>query len=195
MKNLLQQVQAFAAQAHAGQIRKYASEPYIQHPIRVMQNCSKRSTDKALLAAALLHDVLEDTPVTQQTLLSFLQTLTDVATAQRILHITVELTDVFTKQAYPQLNRRQRKQKEHERLAHTSFEAQTIKYADIIDNSTDVVTQDPDFARTFLHEYQHLLQLITKGDAELYTLAVATVAQCRELLQQHLTAKHPGNTR
>jgi (p)ppGpp synthase/HD superfamily hydrolase len=193
MKNMLEKVQAFAAQAHAGQIRKYANEPYVQHPIRVMQTCSGYSNDTALLAAALLHDVVEDTAVTETALHAFLSTITHAATAQRIVHITVELTDAFTKQAYPQLNRGQRKQKEHERLAHTSFEAQTIKYADIIDNSRDVVTQDPEFARTFLHEYHQLLQLITKGHAELYTLAVATVAQCRELLQQHLPTNQPGN--
>lgn len=48
-----------AANAHAGQVDK-ANQPYILHPIRVM--LSVRSEKERL--AAVLHDVVEDTPIT-----------------------------------------------------------------------------------------------------------------------------------
>ena len=48
-----------ATQAHAGQVDK-AGQPYIAHPLRVMQSMS---TDAEKIAA-VLHDVVEDTPVT-----------------------------------------------------------------------------------------------------------------------------------
>lgn len=55
----------FAAKAHAKQRRKSTDVPYIIHPVGVMMvlvECSE--TDPELLAAALLHDTVEDTGVT-----------------------------------------------------------------------------------------------------------------------------------
>lgn len=54
---------AFAAKAHAGQMDK-CGEPYILHPLRVFDIVKKRGGSDAACAAALLHDVVEDTPVT-----------------------------------------------------------------------------------------------------------------------------------
>lgn len=56
---------SIATKAHAGQFDK-ACKPYIEHPKRVAANCA---TD-IQKAAALLHDVIEDTPVTADDLLS-----------------------------------------------------------------------------------------------------------------------------
>jgi (p)ppGpp synthase/HD superfamily hydrolase len=55
----------FAARAHAKQRRKSTDVPYIIHPVGVMMvlvECNE--TDPELLAAALLHDTVEDTGVT-----------------------------------------------------------------------------------------------------------------------------------
>ncbi|MFZ1022720.1 MAG: HD domain-containing protein [Thermoplasmata archaeon] len=54
----------FAAAAHLGQTRKDRRTAYIVHPIAVMRILSSELgvTDPDLLCAALLHDVLEDTP-------------------------------------------------------------------------------------------------------------------------------------
>jgi uncharacterized protein (DUF2384 family) len=86
-----------------------------------------------------------------------------------------ELTDVYTHQAYPQLNRRVRKQKERERMALTSVDAQTIKYADILDNAIDIIESADDFASKFLFECRALLQHISKGNAELYLRVINKV--------------------
>ena len=53
----------FAANAHAGQ-RRVSGEPYISHPIAVAAQVSEWHLDAQALAAALLHDVLEDSKVT-----------------------------------------------------------------------------------------------------------------------------------
>ncbi|MCX6751562.1 MAG: HD domain-containing protein [Candidatus Nomurabacteria bacterium] len=50
----------FAAQKHDGQYRKGDSIPYIVHPIQVAFGVSKYTNDQEIIAAALLHDVLED---------------------------------------------------------------------------------------------------------------------------------------
>ena len=53
----------FAAKAHEGQNRR-SGEPYISHPIAVAQLLASLNLDAGSIKAALLHDVLEDTPAT-----------------------------------------------------------------------------------------------------------------------------------
>ena len=53
-----------AEQAHSGQTRS-SGEPYITHPISVALICASWQLDGDAICAALMHDVLEDTPVSQ----------------------------------------------------------------------------------------------------------------------------------
>jgi hypothetical protein len=79
------------------------------------------------------------------------------------------------KKDYPKMNRRTRKAKEQIRIADTSADAQTIKYADIIDNCNEIVKHDPDFAKVFLYECRANLRVMGKGNADLYNRAVQKV--------------------
>ena len=54
----------FSESAHRGQFRK-SGEPYITHPLAVASILSQWRLDAQGLAAALLHDVMEDTSVTK----------------------------------------------------------------------------------------------------------------------------------
>ncbi|MCR5098087.1 MAG: HD domain-containing protein [Lachnospiraceae bacterium] len=54
----------YAAQAHRGTFRKGSGLPYIVHPMEVMMICKNLSDDPDVIAAAALHDVVEDTPHT-----------------------------------------------------------------------------------------------------------------------------------
>lgn len=183
MDTILQQVRDFADKAHGEQMRKFAPERYIVHPVRVMEICRQYTNDRSMLAAALLHDVLEDTPVNKQAISDFLHTIMDAGSAKRTVQFVQELTDQYTKANYPQWNRRKRKAMETVRLEATSAESQTIKYADIIDNSSEIVSQDADFAKVFLRECKALLQHITKGNKELHERAVETVDKCLRQLK------------
>lgn len=140
-----------------------------------METCRKYENRLEVLAAALLHDVVEDTATTNAEIVDFLQTLMPRPQALDIAKLVVELTDVYTKKDYPQLNRKQRKELEAERLRQVSAAAQTIKYADIIDNCFDLLLHDPEFAGKFKAEGRALLKLMTKGNALLYEIALATV--------------------
>ena len=178
MNEILEKVKQYADEAHGSQMRKYTPQRYIVHPIEVMEICSEYTNDLCILAAALLHDVLEDTPVTRADLEAFLLSIMNATDAKRTTDLTMELTDVYTKEAYPQYNRRVRKDKEHVRGAATSPAAQTIKYADIISNSIDITAHDKDFGPKFLKEVRSQLKTMNKGNAALYARAVATVDEC-----------------
>jgi (p)ppGpp synthase/HD superfamily hydrolase len=59
---LARQAYEFAAEAHAGQKRKGGESPYIAHPAEVARLLDAEGiADEELLAAAFLHDVVEDT--------------------------------------------------------------------------------------------------------------------------------------
>jgi len=60
---LLTKAYEFAAKAHEGQKRN-SGEPYIMHPLRVAYTLAELELDVTCVAAGLLHDVVEDTPVT-----------------------------------------------------------------------------------------------------------------------------------
>ncbi len=57
----------FACEGHAGSVRK-SGEPYITHPLEVAHILAEMRLDETAVSAGLLHDVLEDTPVTLQQL-------------------------------------------------------------------------------------------------------------------------------
>lgn len=172
---ILGKVLSFAGKAHGKQRRKFSDELYINHPIRVMNTC-KEFTDKLpVLAAALLHDVLEDTAVTRTELKKFLETCMERSPAGKTLALVEELTDVYTKKDYPHLNRKERKDLEARRLSRTSAEAQFIKYADIMDNAANIREQNPGFAIVYLREGRMLLNKMTKGNSKLHTRAVRFV--------------------
>lgn len=61
---MIKQAKAFAKKAHANHKRKISKEPYITHPIRVAERLEKAGCSEDVIAAAYLHDVVEDTPYT-----------------------------------------------------------------------------------------------------------------------------------
>ena len=54
-----------AIRAHAGQVRKHDGSAYINHPIMVGKILERAGFSEAVVAAGLVHDVLEDTSVTE----------------------------------------------------------------------------------------------------------------------------------
>ena len=65
---LLDRAIIFAVQAHAGTERRGKGFPYIVHPMEAMAIVSTMTADQELLAAAALHDTVEDTDVTVEDL-------------------------------------------------------------------------------------------------------------------------------
>lgn len=156
--NIILKARTFAIAAHAavGQKRKYTGEPYIVHPIEVAAIVATVPHDPNMLAAALLHDVVEDTKVALD--LIFSEFGADIAM------LVMGLTDSSKPEDG---NRKTRKAIECARLGRECARVQTIKLADLISNTSSIVTHDPKFARVYLAEKSLLLSVMTKGDGAL----------------------------
>ena len=55
----------FAKEKHGDQLRR-SGEPYIIHPVQVAYTLAELGLDESTISAALLHDVVEDTPITHE---------------------------------------------------------------------------------------------------------------------------------
>ena len=67
-KSIVDQAIIFASKAHFGQKRKGKDVPYIVHPLEAMAIVASVTSDPELIAAAALHDVIEDTKYTYEDL-------------------------------------------------------------------------------------------------------------------------------
>ena len=150
-----------------------------------MKTCQHHGYPLPVLAAAILHDVLEDTDVTREQTKEFLLTVMNETDVGLTLSLVTELTDVYTKDKYPRLNRQQRKAKEADRLEKVSADAQTIKYGDIIDNARGIVEHGADFAPVFLKEGAGLLKKMKKGNKDLYQKAMEVIKNEMDQLKTH----------
>jgi GTP diphosphokinase / guanosine-3',5'-bis(diphosphate) 3'-diphosphatase len=123
---------AFAAHAHRNQRRKDAERsPYINHPITLMDVLANEAgiADPTVLAAAVLHDTIEDTEVTFDEL--------KTAFGEKIASIVLEVTDDKS------LPKHERKIRQIEHAATISPEAKMVKWADLICNLRDLIHTRP----------------------------------------------------
>ena len=143
---------AFATAAHAavGQKRKYDGAPYIVHPQRVADIVRTYGGSDDQIAAAYLHDVVEDTQVD-------INTIRDMF-GDTIAELVSDLTDVSC--SYDG-NRATRKSIDMEHTLCGSVDAQFVKLADIIDNSRDIAENDPSFWKVYQKEMLALLEGMT----------------------------------
>ncbi len=160
--NLPERARIFATAAHAavGQKRKYTNEDYIVHPAAVVGIVSSVKHYDEMLAAAWLHDTVEDTQVTHQL-------ITDVFGAY-VGRLVWFLTDISKPEDG---NRAIRKALDREHTAKAWPDAKTIKLADLIHNTKSIVALDPDFAVTYVREKESLLDVLQEGDPALMKIA------------------------
>jgi len=160
--NLVARAIKFATGKHRDQ-KRYGGEPYIVHPIAVAEIVASVGGTEEMIAAAILHDTLEDTETTK---LELLETF-----GANVTNLVIQLTNVFTSKAYPGVSRAERKTLEGARLAMISPEAQTIKVADILHNTPGIIKHRPGFAPLWLAERKAWLAVLTKADPKLLNLA------------------------
>jgi (p)ppGpp synthase/HD superfamily hydrolase len=160
---MIERARVFATAAHAAvkQVRKYTFEPYIVHPAEVAGMIdSLEGATFEMVAAAWLHDVVEDTGVSLEVIRAEF--------GDKVAELVGWLTDVSKPEDG---NRAVRKAIDREHTARAPAEAQTVKLADLIANSRSILAHDPAFARVYLEEKRMLLEVLTRGDATLMAQA------------------------
>ena len=176
--NLIERAKQGSHEAHDSikQVRKYSGEPYWTHTDKVAAIVATVTNDEEVIAAAHLHDVLEDVaPTKPEYDRNWIQRWFGV----RVLALVLDLTDVYTKEAFPDKNRAERKQLERERIGKTALEAKTIKLADLLDNTASIAEHDKDFAQVYLREKLELLPYLSDGNSELLQrCSIQTIAAC-----------------
>ena len=123
----------FSAQKHSTQRRKDENEsPYINHPISVALAIAQIGgvDDPEILAAALLHDTLEDTETTPEEL--------EDEFGKKVCEYVLDVTDDKT------LPKDERKRRQIEHAKKISNGAALIKLGDKISNVTDVINNPPE---------------------------------------------------
>lgn len=155
----LEFAQAFGRFGHdsIGQLRKYTKLPYWTHTEAVKDIVFSVTPTEFRLISAVLHDLPEDVaPINSAFGLPVIKGIF----GQIVYEVVKDLTDVFTKEAFPYLNREERHSLERKRQAKMSDEAKLIKIADLIHNTSDITENDEKFAITYLKEKSLLLPLL-----------------------------------
>lgn len=153
------QAMLFAREVHKNQRRKYTGNPYADHLAEVAGIVATVDSCDYVIATAWLHDCREDQGVTGEEI--------ERRFGMRVAVGVALLSDFETG------NRAQRKAAARERLANAPEWVQTIKVADLISNTASIVMHDPKFAKTYLEEKRLLLEVMTKADARLVSIARA----------------------
>ncbi len=171
--DLIRRAEVYATQAHEriDHRRKYSGQPYQAHLKAVADLVASVTDDAEMIAAAWLHDTVEDTPATLGQI--------EQAFGSRVASLVEQLTDVSRP---GDGNRRLRKEIDRKHLAGASARAKTIKLADLIDNCSDITRHDPRFARVYLKEMAALLEVLQEGDSRLLRRARKVHARSLERL-------------
>lgn len=150
--DLLARAWALADHAHAGQTRrgKFA-EPYIWHPVRVAK-LVRSGGDDVVMAAALLHDVLEDTDVTA----SVIESEFGGIVAEIVLEVT-RPAGMTSKAYWKHLL---------EAAPRMSHAARLIKVADAVDNVRDLARDPTIWGAKRVREYVEAKEALIKAIGE-----------------------------
>ncbi len=169
MSKLVKQAREFATVAHQriNHRRKYTKQPYEVHLKSVAHIVASVTDDEEMIAAAWLHDTVEDTAATHYDI--------EQQFGKEVHDLVYALTDI-SKQGDG--NRATRKGIDRAHLARASVRAKSVKLADLIDNLRDICKHDAKFAKVYLQEMTALLEVLGEGDEVLLRRAGRELSRC-----------------
>lgn len=124
--SLLDRAIIYAVHAHAGTERRGKGFPYIVHPMEAVEIVATMTADQELLAAAALHDVVEDTDATVEDIRAEF--------GDRIAGLVASESDTFEDGVSEEDSWHSRKKAAIERLARASHDAKMVALGDKLSN-------------------------------------------------------------
>jgi (p)ppGpp synthase/HD superfamily hydrolase len=149
---LLEKAQRWAAKGHLGVYRKFGNVPYIVHPEAVAEIIGQVTDDTEVLAAAWLHDVVEDTPITVDEIRR--------AFNERIAQLVWEVSKISDG---CECDRNTKVVMNCIHYGNGSKWAKAIKIADSIHNLPTMIRDNPKFASRYVAEKKFLFPFIADG--------------------------------
>lgn len=149
---LLEKAQRWSARGHFGVNRKFGTIPYIVHPEAVAEIISQVTDDTDVIAAAWLHDIVEDTDTT----------IDDIRSAfnDNIAQLVWEVSKITDNCS---CSRDFRVMMNCVHYGNGSRWAKAIKIADAIHNLPLMIRDNPTFAARYVTEKKILLEFIKDG--------------------------------
>ena len=123
---ILDRAIVFAVKAHANTERRGKGYPYIVHPLEAVEIVATMTPDQELLAAAALHDTVEDTEVTVEQLMAEF--------GERVASLVADESDVMPEDMTEEDSWHQRKQAAIDRLSKASHDAKMVALGDKLSN-------------------------------------------------------------
>lgn len=153
---MIQKAILFGRYAHRNQVRKGTGDAYWTHTERVGAKAQALGLSDDVVAAAYLHDTIEDTGATTELLAELFND--NVALGVWWLSDQSKSSDG---------NRKVRKAIDRAHIAQAPKQIKTVKLIDSEDNLLDIRETDPNFAPTYFREKRDLLEVLQDGDARM----------------------------
>jgi len=166
--SLWQQAASFAAREHRGHLRKDGTTPYVAHPFRVAMTVRTvfGCDDAVCLAAAMLHDTIEDCATDYDDILEAFGE--DVANCVAALTKDMRLPE-------PERERRYDAQ-----LEAADWRAKLVKLADVYDNTCDRI--DRRATEKLVRRCERAIAIARKGDGE-HPMLTGAIEKVRDLIR------------
>jgi len=151
------------------QVRRYTGGPYWKHPEEVALIIARRGGSAEQIAAAWLHDVVEDTEATMDSVYRWF--------GWTIGHMVEGLTDVSRPEDG---NRAIRKAIDRHHLSQQIDKVKRIKLVDLECNARGIFKHDPDFGVKYASEMELCVPLLASADEELAGHILGLIAEFRK---------------
>ncbi len=152
-ESLVEKARSFAKKKHGNVRRKYGNELYISHPAAVAEKMAELVDDDRIIAAALLHDVIEDTPTSRAEIKELF--------GEKITALVDELTS--DEKSIKNIGKKEYLTRKMNAM---SSEAFLIKLADRENNVSDLHQAPRDFQTRYAAETRYILNNLRRDLSE-----------------------------
>ena len=169
-KELINKAKEFAAHCHSDQTRKFDKKSYITHPAAVASLVDKFGGSPEMVAAAWLHDVVEDCDVSICDLIRLFGT--------NVSGLVWELTNPKN------LNKSKKAEYLLDKMNTMTSSALTIKLCDRLNNVSDFKTAPQEFVKKYSPETKFILDGLESGGRPLTTQQNKIIDEIKKVINQ-----------